>query len=77
MVRRLGLEPRTTGLKGRCSTIELAPRIHGTLNQKPARLQRLGPAAGKARPPRAPSTEGASLLGSGPRRAGDGTAPMP
>ena len=26
LMGRLGLEPRTTGLKGRCSTIELAPR---------------------------------------------------
>jgi hypothetical protein len=27
MVGRLGLEPRTHGLKVRCSTIELTPRV--------------------------------------------------
>lgn len=32
-VRRLGLGPRTTGLKGRCSTIELAPRTSRTIKR--------------------------------------------
>lgn len=36
-MRRLGLEPRATGLKGRCSTIELAPRCRATARVIPRR----------------------------------------